>query len=121
MSTTRHSVPWSAGFALRLAAATSAEIIGAKITGKGTTKILGNSFGMPGAIVAYDYIVFGGGTAGNTIAMRLALDPANYTVGLIEAATFYEIASSNRTQVRGYNFEAANPTNVGTLNSMTSN
>ncbi|KAK2060031.1 oxidoreductase [Colletotrichum caudatum] len=101
------------------AAAATSETIGAKINDEGVTEIFGNSFGMPGTNATYDYVVVGGGTAGNTLAARLALDPANYTVALIEAGTFYEIVTSNRTQVPGYNFEAANPTNVGTLNSLT--
>ncbi|OHE98124.1 hypothetical protein CORC01_06638 [Colletotrichum orchidophilum] len=66
----------------------------------------------------HNNIVVGGGTAGNALAARLALDPANYTIALIEAGTFYEIVTSNRTQIPGYHFEAANPTNVGTLNSL---
>ncbi|KAK8859779.1 hypothetical protein PGQ11_010513 [Apiospora arundinis] len=100
-------------------AAEASETVGASINAKGVTEIFGNHFGMPGVNATYDYVVVGGGTAGNTIAARLALDPANYSVALIEAGTFYEILSSNRTQVPGYNFEAANPTNVGTLSSMT--
>ncbi|TQV96362.1 glucose-methanol-choline (gmc) oxidoreductase [Cordyceps javanica] len=51
------------------------------------------------------------------VVLLLTLDTANYTVSLVEAGTFYEIASSNTTQVPGYNWAAANPTNVGTLGS----
>ncbi|KAK1580092.1 oxidoreductase [Colletotrichum navitas] len=100
------------------AAAAASETIGAKINDAEVTEIFGNSFGMPGTNATYDYVVVGGGTAGNALAARLALDPANYPVALIEAGTFYEIVTSNRTQIPGYNFEAANPTNVGTLNSL---
>ena len=46
----------------------------------GIAKIYGNSFGTPGQNASYEYVVIGGGTAGNTTATRLAQDPANYTV-----------------------------------------
>jgi choline dehydrogenase len=100
--------------------AAAAGDLSATISSQGITEIFGNSFGMPGVDATYDYVIVGGGTAGNTIAARLALDPANYSVAVIEVGTFYEILSSNRTQVPGYNFAAANPTNVaGGLVSMT--
>ncbi|KAI0857767.1 oxidoreductase [Xylaria cubensis] len=56
-------------------------------------------------------LVIGGGNAWNTVAARLALDHANYSVALIEAGSFYEILSGNKTQIPGYNYEAANPSN----------
>lgn len=71
------------------------------------TKIYGNSFGIPGVNASYDYVVIGGGTAGNTIAARLVQDPANYTVAVIEAGSFYEILNGNRTQVPGYSYQSA--------------
>ena len=74
---------------------------------EGITKLFGNSFGLPGENATYDYVVVGGGTAGNAIAARLALDPANYSVAVIEAGSFYEILNSNRTQVPGYDFYSA--------------
>ena len=73
----------------------------------GITKIYGNSFGVPGQNASYDYVVIGGGTAGNTIATRLAQDPANYTVAVVEAGSFYEILNGNRTQVPGYSYKSA--------------
>ncbi|THC89901.1 hypothetical protein EYZ11_010633 [Aspergillus tanneri] len=57
----------------------------------GVTKLFGNSFGLSGRNATYDYIVVGGGAAGNAIAARLALDPANYCVAVVEAGSFYEI------------------------------
>jgi choline dehydrogenase len=45
---------------------------------------LGNSFGVPGKNASYDYVVVGGGTAGLTIAARLAED-SNTTVAVVEA------------------------------------
>ncbi|KAH7311400.1 oxidoreductase [Stachybotrys elegans] len=94
--------------------------IGAGVNGAGVTELFGNSFGVPGVNQTYDYIVIGGGTAGNAIAARLAQDPANYTVAVIEAGSFYEILSGNRTQVPGYNFLTAEPNFVtGGITSLT--
>ena len=63
--------------------------------------ILGTSFGAPGTNASYDYIIVGGGTAGLTIATRLASDPA-VSVAVIEAGGFYEIDNGNRSVVPGY-------------------
>lgn len=48
--------------------------------------------------------VIGGGTAGNAIATRLALDPAGYSVAVVETGSFYELDNSNRTTVAGYDY-----------------
>ena len=48
--------------------------------------------------------VVGGGTAGNAIATRLALDPAGYSVAVVETGSFYELDNSNRTTVPGYDY-----------------
>lgn len=48
--------------------------------------------------------VIGGGTAGNAIAARLALDPAGYSVAVVETGSFYELDNSNRTTVAGYDY-----------------
>ena len=58
------------------------------------------SFGAPGIDATFDYIVVGGGTAGLTIASRLAADPS-ITVAVIEAGGFYE-AVGNTSVVPGY-------------------
>jgi choline dehydrogenase len=63
-----------------------------------SAKLLGSSFGVPGTNATYDYVVVGGGTAGLTIAARIA--EANIgTVAVIEAGTFYEISNGNLSQV----------------------
>ncbi|GLA66374.1 hypothetical protein AtubIFM54640_008581 [Aspergillus tubingensis] len=59
---------------------------------------LGSSFGVPGTNATFDYIVVGGGTAGLTLATRLA-EQQNGSVAVIEAGGFYEIDNGNLSQV----------------------
>lgn len=47
--------------------------------------------GVPGIDTTFDYIVVGGGTAGLTIAKRLAEDPS-VTVAIVEAGTLYQVS-----------------------------
>ena len=58
------------------------------------------SFGTSGVNVTFDYIIVGGGTAGLTVASRLAENP-NITIAVIEAGGFYE-ADGNTSVVPGY-------------------
>ena len=51
------------------------------------------SFGIPGDGQSFDYVVIGGGTAGLTIASRLAANPV-LSVAIIEAGGFYEDAGN---------------------------
>ncbi|KAF4448357.1 hypothetical protein F53441_8232 [Fusarium austroafricanum] len=51
---------------------------------------LGETGGIPGVDASYDYVVVGGGTAGNTIGYRLA--KAGYSVAIVEAGAFLEIS-----------------------------
>ena len=67
----------------------------------GIGHILGTSFGAPGTNATYDYVIVGGGTAGLTLATRLASDPS-ISVAVIEAGGFYEIDNGNRSTVPGY-------------------
>lgn len=68
------------------------------ITGYST---LGDHFGYPAfANAKYDYVVVGGGTAGLTIATRLAEGGAG-TVAVIEAGGFYELDNGNLSSVPG--------------------
>lgn len=48
---------------------------------------IGSSFGLAGQNATYDYVIVGGGTAGNTLAYRLAND-GRYSVAVIEAGSF---------------------------------
>ncbi|MCJ1462091.1 hypothetical protein MMC07_000691 [Pseudocyphellaria aurata] len=52
-------------------------------------RLLSSSFAAPGD-ATYDYVVVGGGTAGLTVAARLAENPA-ISVAVIEAGSFYEL------------------------------
>ena len=58
------------------------------------TALYGNSFGVPGTNATYDYVVIGGGTAGLTIAARLAED-SDVSVAVIEAGGFYQQDNGN--------------------------
>ncbi|KAA8647953.1 GMC family oxidoreductase [Aspergillus tanneri] len=60
-------------------------------------RVLGSSFGVPGN-QTFDYVVIGGGTAGLTIATRLAEQGAG-TVAVIEAGSFYELDNGNLSQI----------------------
>nr|AUZ97941.1 glucose-methanol-choline oxidoreductase [Aspergillus terreus] len=68
---------------------------------KGQTKLFGTSFGILAKNASYDYVIVGGGTAGLTVAARLAAQP-NVSVAVIEAGSFYEIDNGNISQVPGY-------------------
>ena len=60
----------------------------------------GSSFGVPGVNASFDYVIVGGGTAGLTVATRLA--EASSSVAVIEAGGFYEIDNGNLSVVPGY-------------------
>lgn len=56
------------------------------------------------------YVILGGGTAGLTLARRLAAN-ASVTVAVVEAGDFYEFSNGNFTQVPAYAaaFVGSNP------------
>lgn len=60
--------------------------------------LLGSSFGVPGNNATFEYVIVGGGTAGLTLATRLA-EQQTGRVAVIEAGSFYEISSGNISQV----------------------
>ncbi|KAJ0335135.1 hypothetical protein COL922a_009667 [Colletotrichum nupharicola] len=60
-------------------------------------RLFSSAFGYPGRDASYDYIVIGGGTAGLTIASRLAATSASVTV--VEAGGFYEVENGNNSAV----------------------
>ena len=59
------------------------------------------SFGVPGVNASFDYVIVGGGTAGLTVASRLAKHPS-LSVAVIEAGGFYEANDGNISVVPGY-------------------
>ena len=59
-----------------------------------------HSFGVPDVNATFDYVIVGGGTAGLTIAARLAADDS-ISVAVVEAGGFYEDAG-NTSVVPGY-------------------
>lgn len=67
----------------------------------GQTIIFSNHFGLTGENATYDYVIIGGGTAGLTLATRLAEDES-ISVAVVEAGDFYEKDHGNRSVVPGY-------------------
>ncbi|KAK3944396.1 hypothetical protein QBC46DRAFT_442190 [Diplogelasinospora grovesii] len=59
-------------------------------------RLFSSAFGYPGVNASYDYVVIGGGTAGLTLASRLA---AHASVAVIEAGTFAETTNGNNSVV----------------------
>ncbi|KAL8720301.1 MAG: hypothetical protein Q9225_002813 [Loekoesia sp. 1 TL-2023] len=59
------------------------------------------AFGVPGVNPSFDYIIVGGGTAGLTVASRLAEDRA-LSVAVIEAGGYYEADNGNLSVTPGY-------------------
>lgn len=84
------------GWAWALALASSVCLATAFPVGNGIP--LGTSFGIPGDDATFDYVVVGGGTAGLTLATRLA-EQQSGRVAVVEAGGFYEISNSNFSQV----------------------
>ncbi|KAL9050774.1 MAG: hypothetical protein Q9162_006425 [Coniocarpon cinnabarinum] len=60
--------------------------------------LLGSHFGVPGTPEIFDYIIVGGGTAGLTLARRLAAN-ASSSVAVIEAGSLAELDNGNHSQI----------------------
>ena len=73
--------------------------------------LIGSHFGVPGISSTYDYVVVGGGTAGLTVAYRLAVN-TSLTVAVIEAGDFPEFSNGNFSEIPAYvsEFTGSNPT-----------
>ncbi|KAI4718601.1 putative choline dehydrogenase [Aureobasidium sp. EXF-10727] len=81
-------------------------------------RLLGSRFGVPGLNASYDYVVVGGGTAGLTVATRLAQN-GSYSVAVIEAGSFYELENGNFSQIPYYESESASALpDLSTVNSL---
>ncbi|KAL8989660.1 MAG: hypothetical protein Q9177_001502 [Variospora cf. flavescens] len=66
-----------------------------------STNLLGSHFGVPGIPATYDYVIVGGGTAGLTLARRLAAN-TSVTVAVIEAGGLYETDNGNFSQIPAF-------------------
>lgn len=75
--------------------------------------LLGSHFGVPGVSASYDYVVIGGGTAGLTVATRLASN-SSVSVAVIEAGDFYQFSNGNYSEIPAYasEFTGNDPTNI---------
>ena len=82
----------------------------------GVGQVVGSAFGLPGTNASFDYVIIGGGTAGLTIATRLASTPG-VSVAVVEAGGFYELDNGNRSVVPGYSnfYTGADPNNYQPL------
>ena len=70
-------------------------------------QIPGYSFGVPNRDATFDYVVIGGGTAGLTVAARLAEGTSN-RVAIIEAGGFYEVDGGEANEIPGEAFVGVN-------------
>lgn len=70
-----------------------------QIVGQG---LIGSHFGIPFFNATFDYVVVGGGTAGLTIATRLA-ENTSYSVAVIEAGGFPEMDDGNLSSIPAFN------------------
>jgi choline dehydrogenase-like flavoprotein len=61
-------------------------------------QLISSHFGPPSINSTYDYVIVGGGTAGLTLAARLAQNVSN-TVAVVEAGSFYELTNANFSEV----------------------
>jgi choline dehydrogenase len=78
-------------------------LVSAQVSCPGDSKLVSSSFGIAGKNATYDYVVVGGGTAGNTLASILAEVPG-ISVAVIEAGGFYEVDNGNLSVVPGNAF-----------------
>ena len=76
----------------------------------------GYTFGSPGKNASFDYVIVGGGTAGLTLATRLAAN-TSLNIAVIEAGGFYEADAGNVSVVPGYDafFASTSPSDLNPL------
>ena len=60
--------------------------------------LIGSHFGIPGLPGSFDYIIAGGGTAGLSIARRLAGN-SSLSIAVVEAGDFYEFSNGNLSEI----------------------
>lgn len=78
--------------------------------------LIGSHFGTPTIPATYDYVVVGGGTAGLTLASRLAED-GRYSIAVIEAGGLYETDNGNISSIPadGIYFSGSSPDDTNPL------
>lgn len=93
-----------------------ASLLGQSVLAAPSRSFSSDSFGVPGLNASFDYVIVGGGTAGLTLAARLAEDPS-ITVAVVEAGGFYEVDNGNISVVPGaaIQFVGTDPTNYQPL------
>ena len=78
--------------------------------------LMGSHFGIPGLSGSFDYVIAGGGTAGLTLARRLAAN-TSISVAVIEVGDFYEFSNGNLSEIPAdaASFTGSNPTQKNPL------
>jgi choline dehydrogenase len=61
-------------------------------------QLLGNFLGIAGSNATFDYVIVGGGTAGQVVANRLA-ESGRYQVAVIEGGGFCQVGNGNTSEV----------------------
>ena len=80
--------------------------------------LVGTNFGVAGINASYDYLVLGGGTAGLTIATRLA-QSGSFSVAVVEAGGFHELEGGNVTQIPAFWSRGTQQTTTKGVNPLT--
>lgn len=86
------------------------------IWGEVNENLFGSFFGVPLTNATYDYIIVGGGTAGLTVAGRLA-ENKSLSIAIIEPGSFFEFSNGNLSQIPYYSerYVSKDPTDVQPL------
>lgn len=90
-------------FSCAWAFVTSAAVLQGTQTSASNTSTAGYTFGVPYIDATYDYVIVGGGTAGLTLATRLA-ENSSLSVAVVEAGGFYEADNGNISTTPAYDF-----------------
>lgn len=96
-------MPWSRTLLIMLSGSFCVAVISYVLqnvvfaTAASTGKLRSSSFAPP-INASYDYVIIGGGTAGNAIAARLA-ENASVSVAVVEAGGYYEVDNGNGSVV----------------------
>lgn len=81
----------------------AAALQGTQTSASNNDSTAGYTFGAPYIDATYDYVIVGGGTAGLTLATRLA-ENSSLSVAVVEAGGLYEADNGNISTTPGYDF-----------------